>query len=1306
MEGLDIDMEDLESRLYSQVYHSPAENNNPQTQKQETPTNVIAEFKRPSRYFQIPIKKPVVTAPPEFIPLSTNQEIRDIQENTHRTIFNNRYYKGIDMMEPPVISPFQPHNNFIIVPPIVPTQIISPNVFPNKNFEKYLKRQEKVEAKKQKNLEKRKRYKQKKMLRRQQMKEEALALKALIQQEKNEVESKTTDNNKVFIEHSLTVKPLSRDSRNNSVIVLSESDNNSDCEEILEKREVVELSSDDDVKQEETRPLDTSTPDPTLNSIKTEPGSSDSLNTSKTDDDVIFIEPESKHIEVIEIDCDSVSASLKDDEKHSETASTNSDIKIPNIPQMRLRRELRTPDSASNDFLDNSVDVNNSKFNFSLHGSDFRNTNNSSKNVIDMSETDSTTSDATLPKTNHFNTVDFETPTKRFFDDTNLESFGNYITPSRDNSNRVEKDSFEQVCTLASQRHTVAATNSSSDDSSSESDYEENKVSCLNSKQLPQLSSVNRDNDLDVVEPDKTLGDSSLSITKLVTEEIPSTSQLDQTLIETKKRKSESLDTSTSKKRKTQNQNDTTIEDKDKNNDTVISDIDIESNPNFIIIDETFCNEPNAQNSDDDDTESYFSCDDFNNITSDLKLGNCQEETKRRGEDKGIKEKKIPQQPVASNSVNRGGEEKIDYLNFSVEKVQQTMSDNPDDWKILDIDRLHFRYETPRGPRCHRCREVGHMALHCTNKQGPRPCILCGERGHQDPRCPLAMCTSCGNLGGHTTYCSRCAHWQKVQCHLCKLYGHIDSVCPDLWRRYHLTTKPGPIVKPREETFKDERDRWCALCSKSGHLENKCRRGNRTHPVTNPQIQFYVDLYNFPKDQPFIYHKEDELESENINSNEANKVAPEECSFHDAQTGSPDKIIEEKLKNQKKNEQNMYFNVDFPPTKFIPNYFLKQINYLKGKYLGGENTSTGCRVESRNGVDSDEVLFKKPVSLQEYISLESKPTPQENGANNFIDDLLKMNDDNVEIYNSPYKVPVIKYQRNLTGYDETLKLNYLQFAYMNTDQGLCFINSLRRRRGLQLIVDKYDDSPGGEIFLKSSLEIDVKNVREEILRYLGDMPSIHELPQQSKQMLDFLIKHKETLDKAEGNCWTLCKRLCKLSDDSRKAGYNQETAKLRDNMQTTIQLLLFGKLNVGQGSNHVKNINVWINRLQSKLNYKMPLNDIYNIQHSYSYLFEPRKSIMPFKHICSKYDHYISPSVESSNQKRRKIPFKNRIYFENKRKYVIDTCKRYNFPNKFLTELKSIQNAMESSEYSRVHYGHFLKFMAKFRSYMKKQRIS
>lgn len=253
-------------------------------------------------------------------------------------------------------------------------------------------------------------------------------------------------------------------------------------------------------------------------------------------DDVIFIEP--KEIEVINIDDEGnenqavINISDKNDCSGSvvqsldvleESNTANSlpveklltEDELPslevnncesNLTDKEFRDRLHTPDSlVSNDFLDNNIDIKkNDKFNFGLHGSDFGVfLKPKQNNEIYETESSCSTSDLGTPlKTSVFNEVEFESPTKDLFAGTNLENFGNYITPNRNKSlieetNLSEKESVKEISTSKA----VLSIHNSSESSSSESDYESSKVLKVTEKfqktsqNLPTLSPLQSDDD-------------------------------------------------------------------------------------------------------------------------------------------------------------------------------------------------------------------------------------------------------------------------------------------------------------------------------------------------------------------------------------------------------------------------------------------------------------------------------------------------------------------------------------------------------------------------------------------------------------------------------------------------------------------------------------------------------------------------------------------------------------------------------------------------------------------------------------------
>ncbi|CAH1131826.1 unnamed protein product [Ceutorhynchus assimilis] len=188
---------------------------------------------------------------------------------------------------------------------------------------------------------------------------------------------------------------------------------------------------------------------------------------------------------------------------------------------------------------------------------------------------------------------------------------------------------------------------------------------------------------------------------------------------------------------------------------------------------------------------------------------------------------------------------------FDIENIKSRMSDDPLKWQVntKDINKV----KTPAcGPRCRKCRQTGHIAMRCPNKQELPRCFLCGFEGHEEPRCKNKVCFTCGARGSFSTvYCYRCVNQRKLRCALCHLIGHSSEGCPDLWRRYHSTTKRGPVVVSKDNRLKPKNLRWCSGCAANGHLEFQCKsyRWLREYPVTSPIIFEWHDVYDSKNDE-------------------------------------------------------------------------------------------------------------------------------------------------------------------------------------------------------------------------------------------------------------------------------------------------------------------------------------------------------------------------------------------------------------------------------------------------------------------------
>uniref|UniRef100_A0A2R8ZT03 CCHC-type domain-containing protein n=1 Tax=Pan paniscus TaxID=9597 RepID=A0A2R8ZT03_PANPA len=112
-----------------------------------------------------------------------------------------------------------------------------------------------------------------------------------------------------------------------------------------------------------------------------------------------------------------------------------------------------------------------------------------------------------------------------------------------------------------------------------------------------------------------------------------------------------------------------------------------------------------------------------------------------------------------------------------------------------------------------------------------RCCFLCSRRGHLLYSCPAPLCKYCPVPKMLDHSCLFRHSWDK-QCDQCHMLGHYTDACTEIWRQYHLTTKPRP---PKNILL--------SLHAK-GHYGHKCpeREVYDLSPVS-PFICYYGDKY-------------------------------------------------------------------------------------------------------------------------------------------------------------------------------------------------------------------------------------------------------------------------------------------------------------------------------------------------------------------------------------------------------------------------------------------------------------------------------
>jgi hypothetical protein len=150
-------------------------------------------------------------------------------------------------------------------------------------------------------------------------------------------------------------------------------------------------------------------------------------------------------------------------------------------------------------------------------------------------------------------------------------------------------------------------------------------------------------------------------------------------------------------------------------------------------------------------------------------------------------------------------------------------------WTVKKPHATPSRHNTPtryfHGRKCTNCNHEGHSAKSCPEPKRRLICYMCAEEGHSSYRCPRQHCMRCGEPGEpYTLNCRKCRYLDSMDCRLCGGRGHIQSQCPDIWRRYHATTTPNQgIVQPEPNVHLPLRKIWCSNCARQGHYLHQCR---------------------------------------------------------------------------------------------------------------------------------------------------------------------------------------------------------------------------------------------------------------------------------------------------------------------------------------------------------------------------------------------------------------------------------------------------------------------------------------------------
>lgn len=162
--------------------------------------------------------------------------------------------------------------------------------------------------------------------------------------------------------------------------------------------------------------------------------------------------------------------------------------------------------------------------------------------------------------------------------------------------------------------------------------------------------------------------------------------------------------------------------------------------------------------------------------------------------------------------------------NFDIGEIQSKMSKDPRLWAILDEDLMPNLLKNKRywNMKCTNCHQPGHQKHNCPEPYKPLRCYMCGIQGHIETRCPQKMCLTCGRK--QNTFRKTCESCVVLYCNTCNAIGHESTECPDLWRRFHQTTRTSEINIPQNlsEVMKPADLLYCCNCTKRGHDSSTC----------------------------------------------------------------------------------------------------------------------------------------------------------------------------------------------------------------------------------------------------------------------------------------------------------------------------------------------------------------------------------------------------------------------------------------------------------------------------------------------------
>ncbi|XP_027508964.1 zinc finger CCHC domain-containing protein 7 [Corapipo altera] len=177
--------------------------------------------------------------------------------------------------------------------------------------------------------------------------------------------------------------------------------------------------------------------------------------------------------------------------------------------------------------------------------------------------------------------------------------------------------------------------------------------------------------------------------------------------------------------------------------------------------------------------------------------------------------------------------------------VDWSVSDKDLEAQISNYARVRHSstryYTADKNITSRNCNRPGHLSKNCPTPKKVPPCCLCAGKDHLQHSCPARFCLNCCLPGHYFRECLERAYWNK-HCNRCDMKGHYADACPEIWRQYHLTTKPGPIKTASAHSERSV-SVYCYNCSRKGHFGYECseKRMQGSMFPTSPFIYYYDD---------------------------------------------------------------------------------------------------------------------------------------------------------------------------------------------------------------------------------------------------------------------------------------------------------------------------------------------------------------------------------------------------------------------------------------------------------------------------------